>query len=373
MLFVLASFVFFTYQCYNTMKAFFNYKVITIVSVTNDYETNFPAITICNQNALLKSKIEANPNDSAVQQLMIKARKYQHLEGKSTNNSKSSNRATTGQELKDIYLKYGHTMENITSGGMLVFCATPKGEICTEKDFHRTLTFSGLCYTLNSGREKGVAINSTLSGRFAAVMIQLSVQVDEYSAAIGRRPSTGISVYIHDQRDPPVADTHGMYVGPGTAASIAVKKHKFLSLKHPYKTKCTDEELAPGYPYSRNGCFRKCKENYVIKMCNCSLPLETIIDSKNVQSCDLDATLQCAIPKSTVDFNNDKVSCDCPFACESVEYMPTISYSPYPSDIDARQLSIEELSQEGTAITEEAINNKTIELRFAVFIIILVL
>ena len=53
-----------------------------------------------------------------------------------------------------------------------------------------------------------------------------SLQVEEYSAAIGRRPSTGISVYIHDQRDPPVADTHGMYVGPGTAASIAVKKHK---------------------------------------------------------------------------------------------------------------------------------------------------
>ena len=72
-----------------------------------------------------------------------------------------------------------------------------------------------------------------------------------------------------------------------------------------------------------------------------------------------------------MDFNNDKVSCDCPFACESVEYMPTISYSPYPSDIDARQLSIKELSEEGTTVTEEAINKKTIQLRFAVSIIIL--
>ena len=154
------------------MKAFFDYKVITIVSVTNDHETNFPAITICNQNALRKSKVEANPNDPAIQQLMI------HSEEKSTNNTKTSNRITTGKELKDIYLKYGHTMENITSGGMLVSCATPKGEKCTEKDFHRTLTFSGLCYTLNSGRGKGVAINSTLSGRFAAVRIILSAQVN---------------------------------------------------------------------------------------------------------------------------------------------------------------------------------------------------
>ena len=56
--------------------------------------------------------------------------------------------------------------------------------------------------------------------------VKISLQVDKYSTAFGRQSSTGISVHIHDQRDPPVADTHGMYVGPGTAASIAVKKHK---------------------------------------------------------------------------------------------------------------------------------------------------
>ena len=178
MLFVLTGFVFFTYQCYKTMTAFFDYKVITVVSVTNDYETNFPAITICNHNTLLKSKVEANQDDLAVQQLMMQGYEYLHPEGRSTNKSKTSNKTLTGEELKDIYLKYGHTMENTTSGGMLVFCTTPKGEICTEKDFHRTLTFSGLCYTLNSGRGNGIAIHSTLSGRFAAVKVILSAQVN---------------------------------------------------------------------------------------------------------------------------------------------------------------------------------------------------
>ena len=71
------------------------------------------------------------------------------------------------------------------------------------------------------------------------------------------------------------------------------------------------------------------------------------------------------------DFNKHKVKCNCPFACESVDYMATISYAQYPSDIDARQVSIKELSNEGKAVTEEAINNKTIELRFAVSVIIL--
>lgn len=31
---------------------------------------------------------------------------------------------------------------------------------------------------------------------------------------------------IHDQKDPPVADTHGMFIGPGMAASIAIRKQK---------------------------------------------------------------------------------------------------------------------------------------------------
>jgi len=82
-----------------------------------------------------------------------------------------------------------------------------------------------------------------------------------------------------------------------------------------------------------------------------------------VPFCNLDTTFQCAIPKATVEFNVKKANCDCPLACESVEYMPTISYAQYPSDIDARQISINELSHEGKAVTEKAINNKTIQLR----------
>ena len=44
--------------------------------------------------------------------------------------------------------------------------------------------------------------------------------------------------------------------------------------------------------------------------------------------------------------------------------MSTVSYSPYPSDIDARKLSIEELKDEGKNVSDEAIFNKTIEMRF---------
>lgn len=56
----------------------------------------------------------------------------------------------------------------------------------------------------------------------------MHTQVDEYSAAVGRNPSPGITVLIHDQFDPPVAvaDTNGMLIGPGVHASIGFKKQK---------------------------------------------------------------------------------------------------------------------------------------------------
>ena len=145
--------------------------------MSNDLETKFPAITICNQNTLRKSKAEANKNDPVVNQLYKYTRQYLSMGNEPTNTTGLTNRTIFGQELREVYLKHGHTMQNRTSGGMLIFCRTPKGEICTEDDFYRTFTFSGLCYTLNSGKENGVKIASTISGRFAAVTLILSAQV----------------------------------------------------------------------------------------------------------------------------------------------------------------------------------------------------
>ena len=64
------------------------------------------------------------------------------------------------------------------------------------------------------------------------------------------------------------------------------------------------------------------------------------------------------------EFNKVKANCDCPYACESEEYSSTLSYSPYPSDIDARTLSIKEFKAEGKNATEEEIQNRIVEIRF---------
>ncbi len=57
-------------------------------------------------------------------------------------------------------------------------------------------------------------------------MTILIQQVDEYSMALSSSPSAGIKVLVHDQLDPPFADTHGVVIQPGVHALIAIKKKK---------------------------------------------------------------------------------------------------------------------------------------------------
>ena len=178
LLFVLTGCVFFSKQFYESLSQFFDYKVNTVVHMTNDVETKFPAITICNQNALRKSKLDENKNDPAVQKLLFRTRQFLQFEQRNaTNTSILKSTKISGQHLREMYFKYGHTMQNLTEGGMLEFCKQPNGQECNKDDFKRILTYSGQCYTLNSGNGNRKIMHSALSGRFTGVRMSLSVQV----------------------------------------------------------------------------------------------------------------------------------------------------------------------------------------------------
>ncbi|XP_065057267.1 acid-sensing ion channel 3-like isoform X2 [Rhopilema esculentum] len=350
---VLVGTALFASQFIETVGNYFKFKVNTVVYLSNDGNTKFPAITICNQNALRKSKLEANKHDAIVQSLLYMTRKFID---NSTSNKSTPDGHITGQQLRDLYFKYGHSMEHIDEGGMLEFCRTPDGSLCSAKDFVRTLTFAGLCYTLNSMRTAQMkTAYSSLSGNLASIRLILSTQVDEYSEAIGKSSSTGIRLLVHDQLDPPLADTHGMTIGPGVAASIGIRKQKIKSKKYPFESECDDKKLGPGVPYSRLGCLRRCQEKFVVKKCGCNNIVDTILNQTGIKRCDMDQTFMCALPAATETFNNQKIKCSCPFACESTEYIPTLSYSPYPSDIEGRKLAIKHLTKMKKNTTEEAI------------------
>ena len=172
---VITGSVLFILQFHLSVKRFFEYKVNTVVYMSSDAEAKFPAITICNQNALRKSKIEENRDNPAVKKLMLNARKFLNLQREGDAELNLTNTIVTGQQMREVYMKYGHSMQRTTEGGMLYFCRKPNNEQCNGSDFKRVLTYSGLCYTFNSGENK--ILRTVLSGRFSAIKMVLSTQV----------------------------------------------------------------------------------------------------------------------------------------------------------------------------------------------------
>ena len=47
-----------------------------------------------------------------------------------------------------------------------------------------------------------------------------------------------------------------------------------------------------------------------------------------------------------------------------MEYIPTLSYAPYPSDLEAREAAIKELARENKNQTEDNIKERILSLRF---------
>ncbi len=183
---VLIATGFLLWQCTETFGEFFKFKVNTVVHLTNDDKTKFPAITICNANSMRKSKVEALQNNSRMQLFMQLSKNFMLGIKSSLNDTNSENSSThdvSGPEIREVFFTLGHNMEPIQNGGMLEFCSAPHYGICNSTDFKRSLTYTGACFTLNSGVDRNKFMYAGESGRLSSVKIQLSIQVS-YSRRI---------------------------------------------------------------------------------------------------------------------------------------------------------------------------------------------
>ncbi len=76
-------------------------------------------------------------------------------------------------------------------------------------------------------------------------------------------------------------ERHSVNGAFGELVLLAIKTNpfsiqQFESLKHPYESKCRDENLSELIPYSRLACLRMCEENFVIEKCKCKMPVDTV-------------------------------------------------------------------------------------------------
>ena len=211
----------------------------------------FPAVTICNLNQFMKTKIDTTDEDENFEKLGL------NISGCSETRTVRGN-LTCGQALlcafsdhgsllvdncndstrqriisvlshtkriydeKEFLAKYGHDLfGNNSMNGLCTF--TDLEQItCSEHHFIPVVTNSGICYTFNSGNNgstKSELFHSFYEGSDFGLAIALNVQTNESTFSAS---SSGLAVNVHDQ------DTYVNYhtafkVQPGAHASVAIK------------------------------------------------------------------------------------------------------------------------------------------------------
>ena len=233
-----------------SLNKFFSRPIKTVISQETPSEgLKFPAVTICNLNRFMRSKIDTADEDenfvkmglnisgcseirkvrgnlTCGQAFLCVYTPYGTALVKGCNRtmrqniinvlSRSSHRLFDKEE---FHTKYGHDITSLTSS--FLYCRFTRNAACSKGDFVPKLTEYGICFTFNSGKD-GVLRRAVHEGPDNGLSIFLDVQTHESTFS---QFSSGLKVIVHDQNT--FVNRHnGFNIVPGTHASVGVKLTK---------------------------------------------------------------------------------------------------------------------------------------------------
>ena len=252
LIFICAAASAYAYFSTQSFEKFMSRPIKTVISQETPSDgLKFPAVTICNLNKFVKTKIDMVDNDKNFEKMGL------NISGCSETRAVRGN-LTCGQALLCAYYVYGSflvdnynktTRQNIRnalqrtservfnkeqffaryghdmSGMLFLFCLFSFKVPCSAKDFFPTPTKKGICYTFNSGIDNSCR-QQIYEGPEQGLSILLNVQTNESTLSDF---SSGFQVIVHDQKTF-VNRNSGFNIFPGTHASVAVKLRNVSSL-----------------------------------------------------------------------------------------------------------------------------------------------
>ena len=216
-----ATYIFFVQQ---SVEKYFSKPVTTAFTevISEDGELTFPAVTICNLNRFVKSKINMFENDDDFDTLglnlsackVVKSINkgmscgqgllcaFEPFGSDITDNCNETTRHRIINDLnstkepifnpEEFYEAYGHNFRDM----FFHYCRFRSVDDCTPVDFHPSLSENGRCFTFNSG-ENGTQVRSTSrAGTIGGLSVMMDVQANENTVS---EFSRGLRVIVHDQ------------------------------------------------------------------------------------------------------------------------------------------------------------------------------
>ncbi|XP_061187346.1 FMRFamide-activated amiloride-sensitive sodium channel-like isoform X1 [Saccostrea echinata] len=337
---------------------YLQYNVVEVSEMKDGMPVEFPSVTICNTQALsltkLKQRMNENLDITNWINFIYQAKFGEHfsrvesIQGFYENLFQEAH--IVGHEINDTLLHcrfnqrpcYPHNFTKYFDGKNYYNCYT----------FNSKIGEQGMQYMHTTGPQHGLSIVMALDNDDPPLG---SYGLYNQESNVGH--TAGLRVQVHAPETMPSPMDHGFDIPPGYSSSVGLKAVMNSRKAYPYGN-CTYDRLKrnPKYRNTIFSCFQLCKQEIVIKECNCrtsGLPhtqsqsnLSYCGTFKNWQTLYTELTktgtfnrtnlynrkLDCEV-KVLHRLSNDRsyeVGCQCFQPCQETSYQKSISLSYWP-------------------------------------------
>lgn len=317
---ILLGLAFLFLQFRDNYRKFTSNEIVISKGLERNKKLLYPAITICNQNMMRKSRILGTDAQTFLDQ-------QDHLKIQFQGESLYHQDTDPSFNIEESVKNNSHDLSE-----MLKMCEWGNHP-CSPTNFTPVLSYMrGTCHTFNSGKAGHPKLYVTTAGKMKALALYLDAQPEEYYGPFSY-DATGFKILVHDQSELyPNVEDFGVDIPPGFTTNIRVHKTKVKSLEKPFKTACGEKNLEPSYKvYSEYACLAVCYTRIAVNACNCRmLSMPSIgVGENETKFCNAKELVTCLYPKFD-EFNPD--NCDCPVPCEKTTYRVQLSMAYSPSD-----------------------------------------
>ncbi|XP_071488657.1 acid-sensing ion channel 1C-like [Diadema antillarum] len=350
------------WQFTTLLIAYFKHDVNINTDFVRLRHLDFPAITVCNLNPIMASKLDElteyglnrddiwpaetasstqdlegrSNNSSTRQSLSMRAEKYQDWEN--VDLTDQDDRVDKLEEAIDIIGSAPYDQRNETGhklDDMLLSCYFQNFPCFPENFTHFYNYMYGNCFTFNSG-SKGRVLNVSKIGPLYGLSLELYIDQSEYISTI--QPSAGIRLLIHNQHEMPFPEDQGINLAPGAHTSVGLSLVDIERLGHPY-TNCS-LDFAEGnifrdkfshLDYSRSTCEKNCFFKGVLENCKCADPRYRYDNSIPVCNTSIPRIDEC-VDQIEENYTLGLIPCNCTMPCRQQNYHYTISEAHWPND-----------------------------------------
>ncbi|XP_071484467.1 acid-sensing ion channel 1C-like [Diadema antillarum] len=292
LLVVLACVAVLTQQISNRIHHFLSTPVSVDVVYAYEDSVPFPSVAICNINVFRSSQL----TDPRMREFL---RRFNLLAADPELNVSEYESVLSSYEMTDMYLTLAHQLNET------VLAISWNQNYQNNSVLTVRMTDWGVCFVFNDidNGQEGLRVSS--AGNSRGLEIFLDVLQTEYFFQPNMRVAAGFQVLLYDRGTEPLVSGQGFSIASGVQTNVGVDIIEMTNLEEPYG-QCRNKTLKYSDRYCHITCEAECKSEFLIGQCGC----RTMAMTENFTS----------------------EACDCPLPCFTREYVPSVSFSNFPSD-----------------------------------------